>query len=283
MKLPFILAKRFVAGETFRESIPKVQYLNEKDIPITLDLLGENVKDEDKATQTVDSYIKLLDGIHETGLISTISIKLTMMGLDIDREFCKENLFRLMDVAKKHDQFVRIDMEGSGVTQVTLDIFKETFEKYGKHVGTVIQAMLHRSKKDIDELAEMGADIRLVKGAYQEPADIALQNMPAIREAFKQYAKVLIDNTEFPRFGSHDDELINWVMDYAAKNNLSKGQFEIQMLYGLRESTMVKLTNEGYKTRVYVPFGSDWFPYFSRRLMERKENIWFVLSTMFKN
>ncbi len=283
MKLPFILAKRFVAGETFQESIPKVQYLNEKDIAITLDLLGENVKDEDKAKETVESYIRLLDGIKETGLLSTISIKLTMMGLDIDREFCKENLFRLMDVAKQHDQFVRIDMEGSGVTQVTIDIFKEVHEKYGKHVGTVIQAMLHRSKKDIDELAEMNADIRLVKGAYQESADIALQNMPAIREAFKQYAKVLIDKTSYPRFGSHDDELINWVTGYANQNDIPKDRFEIQMLYGLRESTMIKLTNEGYRTRVYVPFGSDWFPYFSRRLMERKENIWFVLSTMFKN
>jgi proline dehydrogenase len=283
MKLPFILAKRFVAGETFQESIPKVQYLNEKDIPITLDLLGENVKDEATASETVESYIRLLDGIHESGLISTISIKLTMMGLDIDRDFCRENLFKLMDVAKKHDQFVRIDMEGSRVTQVTLDIFKEAFEKYGKHVGTVIQAMLHRSKNDIDELAEMGADIRLVKGAYREPADIALQNMPAIREAFKQYAKVLLEKTDFPRFGSHDDELLNWIIDYSEKNDVPKSRYEIQMLYGLRESTMINLTNDGYKTRVYVPFGSDWFPYFSRRLMERKENIWFVLSTMFKN
>lgn len=283
MKLPFILAKRFVAGETFEESAPKVKYLNEKDISITLDLLGENVKDKETAISTVDAYIDLLNGIKDSNILSTISIKLTMMGLDIDLDFCKENLNKLMDVAQSHDQFVRIDMEGSDYTQVTIDIFKEAHEKYGKHVGTVIQAMLHRSKQDIDELAEMGADIRLVKGAYAESSDVALQNMPAIREAYKQYAKVLLEKTPFPRFGTHDDELVNWVKDYASKNDIAQDRYEFQMLYGLREDTMVNLTKDGYETRVYVPYGTDWFPYFSRRLMERKENVWFVLSTMFKS
>lgn len=282
MKLPFILAKRFVAGESFDESIPKAKQLNNKDLKLTLDLLGENVDDRQTATDTVDAYIRLLEGIKEQGLISSISIKLTMMGLDIDADFTRENLFRLLDLAKEQDQFVRIDMEGSDHTQITLDIFKDAFEKYGKHVGTVIQAMLHRSKNDISELAEMGADIRLVKGAYSEPSKIALQNMPAIREAFKEQAKVLLEKTPFPRFGTHDDELINWLKEYTTEQNISKDSFEFQMLYGLREETMVQLTEEGYHARVYVPFGTDWFPYFRRRLMERKENIWFVLSTMFK-
>lgn len=282
MKLPFFLAKRFVAGESFTESIPKAKQLNNKDLKLTLDLLGENVKDRQTATDTVDSYIRLLEGIKEHGLISSISIKLTMMGLDIDHDFCRENLFRLLDVAKEQDQFVRIDMEGSENTQITLDIFKEAFEKYGKHVGTVIQSMLFRSKDDINELAEMGADIRLVKGAYKEPARIALQDMPAIREAFKEQAKVLLEKTSFPRFGTHDDELIDWLKSYTNENGISQDSFEFQMLYGLREETMVQLTKEGYRTRVYVPFGTDWFPYFTRRLMERKENIWFIFSTMFK-
>lgn len=282
MKLPFILAKRFVAGESFTESITKAKELNRKDLKLTLDLLGENVDDRQTASDTVDSYIRLLEGIKEQGLISSISIKLTMMGLDIDHDFTRENLFRLLDVAKEQDQFVRIDMEGSDHTQITLDIFKEAFEKYGKHVGTVIQAMLHRSRNDINELAEMGADIRLVKGAYSEPSKIALQNMPAIREAFKEQAKVLLEKTAFPRFGTHDDELIEWVKSYASENDIPKDHFEFQMLYGLREETMVQLSEEGYSARVYVPFGTDWFPYFKRRLMERKENIWFVLSTMFK-
>lgn len=282
MKLPFILAKRFVAGESFTESIPDAKKLNNKDLKLTLDLLGENVSDRQKATDTVDAYIRLLEGIKEHGLISSISIKLTMMGLDIDHDFTRENLFRLMDVAKEHDQFVRIDMEGSDNTQITLDIFKEAFQKYGKHVGTVIQSMLHRSIDDIKELADMGADIRLVKGAYGEPSNIALQNMPAIREAFKECAKILLEKTPFPRFGTHDDELIDWIKEYTQENNIPKERFEIQMLYGLREDTMIQLTEEGYPARVYVPFGTDWFPYFRRRLMERKENIWFILSTMFK-
>ncbi|MDR9417603.1 proline dehydrogenase family protein [Gracilimonas sp.] len=282
MKLPFIFAKRFVAGESFDESIPKAKELNKKDLKLTLDLLGENVKDRQTATDTVDSYIRLLEGIKEHGLISSISIKLTMMGLDIDADFCRDNLFKLLDVAKAQDQFVRIDMESSDHTQVTLDIFKEAFETYGKHVGTVIQSMLHRSHDDINELAEMGADIRLVKGAYNESSKIALQNMPDIREAFKEQAKVLLDKTPFPRFGTHDDELLDWLKAYTEENDIAKDRFEFQMLYGLREETMVQLTDDGYHARVYVPFGTDWFPYFTRRLAERKENIWFVLSTMFK-
>jgi proline dehydrogenase len=282
MKLPFIFAKRFVAGESFTESIPKAKELNNKNLKLTLDLLGENVKDRQTASDTVDSYIRLLDGIKEHDLESSISIKLTMMGLDIDEGYCQDNLFRLLDVAQKHDQFIRIDMEGSDNTQVTLDIFKEAQEKYGKHVGTVIQSMLYRSKDDINELSEMGADIRLVKGAYSEPSKIALQNMPDIREAFKEQSKVLFEKTTFPRFGTHDDELVNWIKDYTMENEISKDRFEFQMLYGLREETMVQLTEEGYRTRIYVPFGTDWLPYFTRRLAERKENIWFVLSTMFK-
>ena len=282
MKLPFIFAKRFVAGESFTESVPKAKELNNKDLKLTLDLLGENVKDKKTATETVDNYVKLLDGIEDHGLDSSISIKLTMMGLDIDEDFCRANLHRLLDVAQKHGQFVRIDMESSENTQVTIDIFKEAQEKYGKHVGTVIQSMLFRSKDDINDLAGMNADIRLVKGAYNESSKIALQNMPDIREAFKDQAKVLLSKTDFPRFGTHDDELVNWIKDYTSENDISKDRFEFQMLYGLREETMVQLTEEGYKTRIYVPFGTDWLPYFTRRLAERKENIWFVLSTMFK-
>ena len=282
MKLPFVLAKRFVAGETFDQSVPKVRYLNEHGIKVTLDLLGENVKDRQTADRTVESYIQLIDNIHTAGLKSTISIKLTMIGLDIDDEYCKDNLFKLLDKAREHDSFVRIDMEGSDNTQKTIDIFKEAFKAYGKHVGIVIQAYLHRTKNDIPDLASMGADIRLCKGAYGEPERVALQNMPAIREAFKEYAKILLEKTTFPRIATHDDELVNWVKTYALEQNLGKSRFEFQMLYGLREETMIQLTEEGYNTRVYVPYGTMWFPYFKRRLLERKENVFFIASTMFK-
>ncbi len=282
MKLPFFLAKRFVAGESFEEAIPKVEQLNNKDIKITLDLLGENVEDRKTADETVENYGDLLKSINEAGLDSTISIKLTMMGLDIDQSYCKDNLFKLLDVARANDQFVRIDMEGTDYTQLTIDLFKEAFREYGKHVGIVIQAYLHRSKSDIDELAEMGADVRLCKGAYNEPKKLALQNMDDIRAAFKEYAQVLLNKTDYPRIATHDDELINWTKNYVAENDIGKDQFEFQMLYGLRQETMEEFVANGYNARIYVPFGTMWFPYFKRRLMERKENIWFVLSTMFQ-
>ena len=282
MKLPFVLAKRFVAGETFNGAIPKVKKLNEKGINVTLDLLGEYVKDRETADKTVETYIELIKSISSADINSSISIKLTMIGLSIDKEYCKENLFRLLDLAKEKDFFVRIDMEGSDVTQQTIDIFKEAFEKYGKHVGIVLQAYLHRTKRDVEELAELGADVRLCKGAYNEPKEIALQKMDDIREAFKNYAEILIEKTDCPRIATHDDELVNWVKNYANENNIEPARFEFQMLYGLREETMEELTNNGYKTRVYVPYGTMWFPYFKRRLLERKENILFILTTLFK-
>jgi len=282
MKLPFALAKRFVAGEDLNQTIPKVEQLNARNIKVTLDLLGENVKDRETADATVKNYIDLLRGIEEAGLDSTISIKLTMLGLDIDEEYCRKNLFKLLDVAEEENQFVRIDMEGSDYTQATIDLFKEAFKKYGNHVGIVLQAYLHRTKKDINELADMGADVRICKGAYQEPEEIAIQNMPDIREAYKEYAGLLLQKTEFPRIATHDDELIKWVKNYTKKHDISHSSYEFQMLYGLRQDTMETMAGEGYNTRIYVPYGTMWFPYFKRRLLERKENIWFVLSTMFK-
>jgi len=282
MKLPFIFARRFVAGENFDHAAPKVEELNRKKIKVTLDLLGENVRDKKMASQTVESYIQLLQDIEARNLDSSISIKLTMIGLDISHEFCLENLSRLLDTAARLNQFVRIDMEGSDYTQATIDIFEEAFKKYGKHVGIVIQAYLHRTKKDVPYLAEMGADVRLCKGAYQEPERVALQNMPAIREAFKEYASILMDKTTFPRIASHDDQIIDFVKNHAEEKGIGKARFEFQMLYGLREETMTELTNDGYHTRVYVPYGTMWLPYFKRRLLERKENIFFVAKNLFK-
>ncbi|SMO36719.1 proline dehydrogenase family protein [Fodinibius sediminis] len=282
MKLPFILAKRFVAGETFEEAVPKVADLNQKDIKVTLDLLGENVDNREMADEMVANYVELLKNIGSAGIDSTISIKLTMLGLDVGFGYCRDNLYRLLDVARENEQFVRIDMEGSDYTQQTIDLYKEAVSQYGKHVGIVIQAYLHRTEEDIQDLAELGADVRLCKGAYKEPGDIALQNMSEIREAFKEYARILIEKTPYPRMATHDDELLGWIRKYASDYKISPSRFEFQMLYGLRQDTMEKLTQEGYNTRVYVPFGTMWFPYFKRRLMERKENIWFVLSTLFK-
>lgn len=283
MKLPFFLAKRFVAGESFEAAIPKVKELNKKGIKVTLDLLGENVDDREMAGNMVVNYIELLENISTVDMMhSTISIKLTMLGLDIDSGYCRDNLFALLDAAREHDQFVRIDMEGSDYTQQTIDLFKDAFREYGKHVGIVIQAYLHRSRQDIKELAELGADVRLCKGAYNEPEAIALQDMSAIREAFKEYAKTLLEKTSYPRIATHDDELIDWTRKFTTDYKIRPSRFEFQMLYGLRQETMEQFAREGYNSRIYVPFGTMWFPYFKRRLTERKENIWFVLSTLFK-
>ncbi len=282
LKLPFIFARRFVAGENFEQAAPKVKDLNNRNLTVTLDLLGENVNDRELAANTVDEYISLLQKIREYDLNSTISIKLTMMGLDISKEFAKENLFRLLDVAAEENQFVRIDMEGSDYTQVTLDIFNEAFEKYGKNVGIVIQSYLHRSKKDIEDLCSIDADVRLCKGAYSEPSDVALQKMPDIREAFKEQAALLMRKTSYSRIATHDDELINWTKTFAEEQDIGKDHFEFQMLYGLRLGTCERLVADGYNVRTYVPYGTMWVPYFTRRLRERKENIWFILSTMFK-
>lgn len=283
MRLPFIFAKRFVAGEKFEQTISKVKDLNSKQIKVTLDLLGENVTDRETADNTVSAYIELIKGIREHKMNSTISIKITMMGLDIDRDYCRSNLFKLLDVAKENKLFVRIDMEGTPYTQSTVELYKEALAKYGsKVVGIVLQAYLHRTKQDVADLAKLGGDVRICKGAYKEPADLAIQDMSKIRDAYKEYAKHLIENTAYPRIATHDDELIDFVKSYTKEKGISKDRFEFQMLYGLRQSTCEQLAAEGYNVRVYVPYGTEWLPYFTRRLTERKENIFFVLTAMFK-
>lgn len=282
MKLPFILAKRFVAGEALTEAVPKVRELNRMGIAASLDLLGENVTDRFTADATLIEYVNLLNEIRQQGLESNISIKITMMGLDIDRSYAKDNLFRLLDVARANQQFVRIDMEGSSYTQATIDLLKEAHAVYTGHVGTVIQAYLKRSVTDIRDLSELGADIRLCKGAYKEKPDIAHTTMGEIRQSYQRLAKILLEKTRFPRFATHDDQLINWVKTYTSQQNIRPDRFEFQMLYGLRQKTCEALVQDRYKVRVYVPYGTMWFPYFSRRLRERKENVFFVLAAMFR-
>ncbi len=282
MHLPFFLARRFVAGENLSQAVSKVKELNKKGIPVTLDLLGENVTDRETADSTTREYRDLLDGIRDEQLDATISIKLTMLGLDIDTGYCQDNLHKLLDKAKELDQFVRIDMEGSDYVQRTLDLFHDARKKYGRHVGIVIQAYLFRSREDIAALAQDGVDVRLCKGAYNEPPSLAYKNMSEIRTVFKDYAAELMKSTKNTRIATHDDHLIAWTKRYAEENRIPKERFEFQMLYGLRLSTCEDLVKEGYRVRIYVPYGTMWFPYFSRRLRERKENIWFILTNMLK-
>lgn len=280
-QLLFFLARRFVSGQNVQQAVTAVRRLNEQGILATLDVLGENVSDPCTAHAAAQSYLETLDWIHRAQIRANVSLKLTQMGLDISRELCHSNLVRICEKAAAYQNFVRIDMEGSAYTERTLSLFYELFDTY-KNVGVVIQACLHRSARDTERLIEAGARVRLCKGAYKEPPELALQTMPAIRESFKKLAAELLLRGNYPAIATHDDLLISWVKEFVRTKGLSKKQFEFQMLYGVRPDTQRQLAAEGYPMRVYVPYGTHWLPYFYRRLRERRENIHFVLRNLFR-
>ena len=285
MKLPFFLAKRFVAGRNFPEALPEVRALTQHGLFVTLDLLGEYVSDRNVALSARDAYITLLETVNSSRDFenqANISIKLSMLGLKIDNAFCLENLRMLLDKAKAENVFVRLDMEGSDVTQATIDLFETVYPDYPDHVGIVLQAYLHRTEQDVARMCELNARVRICKGAYKEPASIAYQSMPEIRQHFMRHAKKLIQDGRYPGIATHDDELIEATKAFVQAEGIAADRFEFQMLFGLRPQTQQALQQEGYNMRVYIPYGTEWLPYFTRRLRERKENIWFVLSTMFK-
>nr|BCX00448.1 MAG: proline dehydrogenase [Bacteroidota bacterium] len=283
MRLPFALARRFVAGETFQEAVPKVRALNAAGIMATLDLLGEYVTEPARAQKAAQEYIELLDRIQDARLEATISIKLSMLGLKIDRSLARDGLFRLLEKAREVGQFVTIDMEGSDLTEAILDLFEEAHDRYPDHVGTVLQAYLYRTEQDLERMIARGAQIRLCKGAYKEPPTIAYQRMSQIRERFIAYMKRLLEFGRYPAIATHDDRLIEATKHFAQEKEIARDRFEFQMLYGIRPGMQRRLVEEGYRMRVYVPFGREWFPYFSRRLRERKENVLFVLTNLFRD
>ena len=286
MKLPFFLASRFVAGETLDESLPVVDELNRDGLHVALDKLGEHVHDREEALAARDIYIDLVrtlagrDGTE--GLHNRISIKLSMMGQMIDEDFCEDNLRQLLEVAAEHDLFVRLDMEGSDLTQSTLNIFEAVYPDFPNHVGPVLQAMLKRTDRDIDRMCELGVSVRLCKGAYAEPASIAYQDMTHIRERYLDYTERLLRHTDDSGIATHDDRLIEATKTFADRHDIGSDEFEFQMLYGLRRTTQREMAQDGYNMLVYVPYGTEWFPYFSRRLREKKENVWFVLRSLIK-
>jgi proline dehydrogenase len=284
MKLPFFLARKFVAAETLEGALPVVRSIKAAGLSTTFDKLGEYVSDRSVATEAKDEYITLIRTLNEaTGRIDqNISIKLSMLGQKIDEAFCIDNLHEVLTEAKQTGTFVRLDMEGTDITESTLSIFEKVYPDYRDHVGVVLQAYLKRTKEDIDRMCELQARVRLCKGAYSEPASVAWQDMPTIRDRFLEYMETLITKGRFPGIATHDDLLINATKAFVAERGISKDRFEFQMLYGLRSDTQRDIAGEGYGMRVYVPYGDQWFPYYSRRLRERKENVWFILSTMFK-
>lgn len=284
MQLPFFLARRFVAAETLSEALPVVDRLSDSGMHVALDLLGEYVSDRQVALAARDAYIDLVETLakQKTSHDVNISIKLSMLGQKIDEDFCLANLRELLTRAKDADVFVRLDMEGSDITESTISLFERVYPDFPDHVGIVLQAYLKRTKQDVERMCDLNARVRICKGAYKEPASIAYQDMPTIRERFIEYAEMLISNARYPGIATHDDRLIEATKSFVEREGIGRDRFEFQMLYGIRTDTQQQLADEGYNMRVYVPYGTEWVPYFSRRLRERRENIWFVLKNLFR-
>jgi proline dehydrogenase len=274
-------AARFVAGETIQQSINAVRGLNQDGRIATLDHLGEFVFSEAEALESADMCIQTLDAIAESGVTSNLSLKMTSLGLDISRDLCVSSMRRILDRARMHGNFVRIDMEDYAHCQVSLDIYRELRKDYD-NVGIVIQAYLFRTMKDMDDLHELGANLRLVKGAYKESPQVAFPEKSDVDENYKKMIQKHLLNGHYTAVASHDEAIISFTKDFAKTNGISGSQFEFQMLYGICEELQKQLVKEGYRVRIYVPYGVDWFGYFMRRLAERPANVWFVLKNMFK-
>jgi proline dehydrogenase len=282
MDLLWIFAKRFVAGKTLEQALPRIKEINDKKMLVTLDILGENVTNKEEPERFLDGYLNVLRTMAEEKIVGGISVKPTMMGMDIDMDMCRNNIAVILEEAKKLDIFVRIDMEGSAYTQRTMDLVLDLHTTY-KNMGTVLQAYLYRTEKDLHTLIDHGISIRLCKGAYKEPRELAFKKMKDIRRNFQELTKIMLaDKSLRHAIATHDGKLIRWTKEWAAENNIPKDRFEFQMLYGIRSNLQEQLAQEGYTFRTYVPFGTHWFPYFYRRLRERKENIWFVVKNLFK-
>jgi len=275
-----IFARRFVAGERPQDAVRVGQRLQAEGIKATFDKLGEDVNDAEAARRATDAAKALLRLI-PAGLERNVSIKMSSMGQHISRDLCIANVSSILDVAKEVGGFVRLDMEGSKLTQDTLEIFHELRKRYD-NVGIVLQAALHRTAEDVAEAVRRGDRVRLCKGAYKEPPEIALQDMAKIREAYKGYAHALLDGAPHPAIATHDEELIGDAAAYAKAHAIPVSRFEFQMLFGLRKRRWESLVREGYDVRIYVPFGTHWIPYFYRRLRERRENILFVFRNLFR-
>ncbi|NEW04839.1 proline dehydrogenase [Paenibacillus sp. SYP-B3998] len=274
-------AARFVAGETIKQSIDAVRGLNVSGRIATLDHLGEFVFSEEEARESADMCIQTLDAIAESGVQSNLSLKMTSLGLDISKDLCMNNMKRILDRARQHGNFVRIDMEDYAHCQISLDIYRELREQYD-NVGIVIQAYLFRTEQDIQDLSALRANLRLVKGAYKESVQVAYPEKKDVDENYKKIIQMHLKNGHYAAIASHDEVIINFTKQFVSAQGISRDQFEFQMLYGICEELQKQLVSEGYRVRVYVPYGVDWFGYFMRRLAERPANVWFVLKNMFK-
>jgi proline dehydrogenase len=278
LRLPAAFASRFVAGETPQTAIAAGLRLYQRGIRATFDLLGEDVDDRASAERSAEGCMELLRAIPPT-LERNISIKLTCMGLDVSRELCLALSTKILETAREVAGFVRIDMEGSAHTDATLEIFRELRKEFD-NTGCVLQAALHRTHEDVQEAVRRGDRVRLCKGAYREPSEIAFQGTTEVRASFKRSAEALLSGGDHPALATHDEELISHALAFAQERDLASDRFEMQMLYGLRPRRWDGLVQAGYSVRVYVPYGTHWLPYFYRRLRERKENVLFVARSL---
>ncbi len=271
------VSRRFVAGETLDEAIQATRTLNERDMSVSLDHLGENVSDAKEAIAATQAYINILSCIKQTGVNANISIKLTALGLDISQELCEQNVRRILEHAQQYPIFVRIDMEGSAYTAKTVDITLRMHKEF-EHVGTVIQSCMYSSKDDIAQLVAQGVRVRLVKGAYKEPKTEAYQDKEVVDHNYVELMKVLLLRGNYPALATHDENIINAACKFARDHGISQAAYEFQMLYGIRRDLQEKLVKQGYNMRIYVPYGSQWYPYLMRRMAERPANLVFVVS-----
>ena len=274
-------ASRFVAGETVESAIDAVRTVNPKGITASLDLLGESVTQESEAGAARDTYLGMLDRIAETRVNSNVSLKLTQMGFDISEDLCLANMRMILEKAKALNTFVRLDMEGSDYTQKTLDFFSQKlFGSYAAVTGVVIQSCLRRSPQDIDRLIEMKARVRLCKGAYLEPPTVAFPDKKDVDRSYVELMKRLMANGNYPGIATHDEHIISTAKEYAKREGIDPSRFEFQMLYGVRRDLQERLRREGWNMRVYIPFGTQWYPYLMRRLAERPANIAFIMGSV---
>ena len=279
------MSSRFVAGMTIDEVLEAAASLNAQGIAATLDSLGENVSTPEEAEHSAGIYHRLLDAIGERGLNANVSVKLTQMGMDLDAGVAETIVDRLVTHAGAVDSFVRVDMEGSPYTQATLDLVQRIHAKpeNGNRIGVVIQAYLMRSEADIRGLIADGTRVRLCKGAYQEPATLAFPEKAKVDQNFVHLMQILLSSGMYHGIATHDEAMIDATKAYAREQKIDPASFEFQMLYGVRRDLQKKLVAEGYKVRVYVPFGTEWYPYFMRRLAERPANVLFLAKNFFKN
>jgi len=271
------LVERFVAGESLEEGLAAARDLERRGIVTTLDQLGENVSTIAEASAAVASYQTILRQMTEAGLETNISVKLTMLGLDLGRDIAEANMVQVLEVAKEVGAFVRIDMEGSAYTAVTMEVFEKLFAQFPEQVGIVIQTYMHRAEQDVRRAIELGARVRLVKGAYSEPATVAVTSREANDANYVKLMKLLLEGGTYPAIATHDPNLIAAAQEFVREKGIAHDRFEFQMLYGVRTDEQQRLVNAGYRMRVYVPYGTEWYPYFTRRIAERPANALFVL------